>query len=60
MKERHSMGISGEQVGWGDCCGPAGIDSKGGVYITAFHDQWGLWRAYNKNWQKYSKKEVKP
>jgi hypothetical protein len=63
LRDTNALGIPGEQFNLSSCtimyC--AGIDSKGGVYINipGRGDGSGFWRAYNKNWKKYSKKEVK-
>ena len=52
LKELNAVGIPGEQFRF-YLCRVAGIDSKGGVFISEWADQSGVWRAYNK-------KKVKP
>jgi len=52
IKELNAVGIPGEQFRF-YLCGVAGVDSKGGVFISEWADQSGVWRAYNK-------KAVKP
>jgi len=45
--ELNAVGVPGEQ--WRlYLCNCAGVDSKGGVFITGWADQSGVWRAYNK------------
>lgn len=47
LKELNAVGIPGEQFRF-YLCGVAGVDSKGGVFISQWADQSGVWRAYNK------------
>jgi hypothetical protein len=59
LHELNSLGIPGEQFRL-YLCTNVGVDSRGGVFIAAFADQSGFWRAYNKNWPASGRKEAKP